>query len=64
MNEKTPVPCQHCRGTGLKAGIECRECNGKGYRLLIGGQLTALVARPGKLKHRRGLPANRKDRPR
>jgi hypothetical protein len=63
MNEKMPVPCQHCHGTGLKAGIECRECKGKGYRLLIGDQPTALVARPGRLKHRRGKPATRKRRP-
>jgi hypothetical protein len=39
-SEKVPVPCEHCRATGLAAGIECRECAGKGYRVSIGGDLT------------------------
>ena len=41
MNEKVPIPCELCRGTGLTAGIECRECEGKGHRVLIGGKLVA-----------------------
>jgi hypothetical protein len=38
MTEKLPVPCQHCHASGLKAGVECRECGGKGYRLLVNGR--------------------------
>jgi hypothetical protein len=41
MNEKLPIPCEPCHGTGLIAGIECNECRGKGHRVLIGGQLMA-----------------------
>src|SRR4051794_33956920 len=37
MNEKLPAPCEHCKGTGLSHGSECRECRGKGYRLTVKG---------------------------
>ena len=30
MNDKMPVPCEHCHGTGVSKGIECSECGGKG----------------------------------
>jgi DnaJ-class molecular chaperone len=36
-NEKVPVPCDRCRGTGINVGIECSECGGKGHRVMIGG---------------------------
>jgi DnaJ-class molecular chaperone len=38
MNDKLPMPCQHCHASGLRAGVECRECAGKGYRLLVNGK--------------------------
>ena len=37
MTEKLPAPCEHCKGTGLLHGVECRECRGKGYRLIVNG---------------------------
>ena len=36
MNEKLPIPCERCHGSGLFAGLEC-EGRGKGYRLSIDG---------------------------
>jgi DnaJ-class molecular chaperone len=53
MREKLPVPCQSCQGTGLRAGIECRECKGKGYHLMIGSKRIA-QARPERPKRWRG----------
>jgi GAF domain-containing protein len=49
-------------GTGLHAGIECMGCGGKGYRLMMGGQLAAATKpasgqRPRRL---RGKPTRRK----
>ena len=41
MNEKIPIPCEQCHGTGLNAGIECIECHGKGHRVVIGGKIVA-----------------------
>ena len=41
MNEKLPAPCECCHATGLFAGAECVQCGGKGYRLVIGGQVAA-----------------------
>jgi DnaJ-class molecular chaperone len=29
-NEKIPIPCENCHGTGIVRGIECRECLGRG----------------------------------
>jgi hypothetical protein len=37
MNEKLPAPCEACRGSGLRHGSVCSECQGKGYRLFING---------------------------
>ena len=37
MNEKLPIPCERCHGSGLFVGLECEECRGKGYRLSIDG---------------------------
>jgi DnaJ-class molecular chaperone len=47
MSEKLPHPCEHCGATGIFHGIECDECRGKGYRLVVDGR-TAPVrqARP------------------
>jgi hypothetical protein len=39
MEEKLPAPCEHCSATGIFHGIECAECRGKGYRLMVGGRL-------------------------
>ena len=39
MNDKMPVPCEHCHGTGIQGGIECRECGGKGHRVIVAGKL-------------------------
>jgi hypothetical protein len=39
MNEKLPAPCEHCQATGLFEGSGCVQCEGKGYRLIINGQL-------------------------
>ena len=41
MNEKIPIPCEQCHGTGLNAGIECIECHGRGHRVVIGGKIAA-----------------------
>jgi hypothetical protein len=45
MEEKLPAPCEHCSATGIFHGIECAECRGKGYRLMVGGRLKP-VPRP------------------
>ena len=37
-NEKIPIPCEHCRGTGIIRGIECRECLGRGHRVVVAGR--------------------------
>ena len=39
MNEKLPAPCERCRASGLFEGHECEECGGKGYRLIVNGNL-------------------------
>jgi DnaJ-class molecular chaperone len=39
MDEKLPVPCEHCHGTGIQAGLECRECGGRGHRVVVAGKL-------------------------
>jgi len=38
MSEKLPHPCDHCGATGIFHGIECGECRGKGYRLVVDGR--------------------------
>jgi len=40
MNEKLPAPCAACRGTGMRQGTVCNECQGKGYRLFVNGNQT------------------------
>jgi hypothetical protein len=37
MNEKLPAPCEACRGSGLRHGSVCDECQGKGYQLIVNG---------------------------
>jgi len=44
MTEKLPIPCEHCSATGIFHGSECAECRGKGYRLMIDGQITTARA--------------------
>ena len=39
MNEKLPIPCEHCRGTGIQSGLDCRECGGRGFRVMVAGTL-------------------------
>jgi len=41
MTDKLPAPCEHCNATGIFHGSECVECRGKGYWLMINGQVTA-----------------------
>jgi hypothetical protein len=38
MDEKLPAPCDACRGSGLRHGAVCEECQVKGYRLFINGK--------------------------
>jgi hypothetical protein len=45
MNEKLPAPCEACRGSGLRHGAVCSECQGKGYRLFIDGRQTPVQQR-------------------
>jgi len=59
MNEKLPVPCEHCKGTGLSHGVECRECRGKGYRVFVLGALQP-VPRAEKPKRWQGRPQKRR----
>jgi DnaJ-class molecular chaperone len=58
MNEKIPIPCEHCHGTGLIAGIECMECHGKGHRVVIGGNMIQATRPSTTLAdfERRGIP--------
>jgi RecJ-like exonuclease len=39
MDEKLPIPCEHCHGTGIQAGLECKECGGRGHRVVVAGKL-------------------------
>ena len=48
MNEKIPIPCQACKASGLRDGMACNECGGKGYRMIIGGQLAAVLLKEGR----------------
>ena len=59
MNEKIPIPCQACKASGLREGIACKECGGKGHRVIIGGQLAA-PPRPAEPKRWRGKPMRAK----
>jgi DnaJ-class molecular chaperone len=38
MDEKVPAPCEPCHGSGVRDGIICDKCGGKGYRLLVNGK--------------------------
>jgi len=49
MTEKLPAPCEHCKGTGLSHGVECRECRGKGYRLIVNGSPRPVQQQAGPL---------------
>jgi hypothetical protein len=60
MNEKLPAPCERCHATGQCAGLECHECRGKGYRLIVGGRVTASArSERSKRKRWRGKPRDR-----
>jgi hypothetical protein len=39
MSDKLPAPCVHCKATGFFGGSVCRECDGKGYRLIVDGRV-------------------------
>jgi DnaJ-class molecular chaperone len=56
VNDKIPVPCQHCHGTGINAGIECRECGGKGHRVVIAGRIVN-APKPNRPERWRGKPS-------
>jgi hypothetical protein len=45
MTDRLPAPCEHCGATGIFHGIECDECRGKGYRLMVDGR-TAPIRPP------------------
>jgi len=59
---KVPIPCNRCHGTGINTGIECSECGGKGYRVVIGGQMAARTKplERGRPKRWREKPVNRR----
>ena len=40
MEEKLPAPCEACHGSGVRHGVACGECQGKGYRLFVNGRQT------------------------
>ena len=44
MTDKLPAPCEHCSASGIFHGIECVECRGKGYRLMIDGRAAGASA--------------------
>ena len=56
--EKIPVPCEHCHGTGIIRGIECRECLGRGHLVVVAGRVVAPARRqsmaPARGQWRRG----------
>jgi len=60
MNEKIPIPCQACKATGLRDGIACKECGGKGHRMPMGGQLAATARLPAPPKRWRSKPQARR----
>jgi hypothetical protein len=53
MNEKLPAPCEACRGSGLRHGAVCSECQGKGYRLIVNGRQTPVRAQLGRRRVRK-----------
>jgi DnaJ-class molecular chaperone len=62
VNDKMPVPCEHCRGTGIIAGIECRECRGKGHRVVVAGRMVNAPNPDGREQWRRRQPLRRSRR--
>jgi hypothetical protein len=58
MDEKLPAPCEHCSATGIFHGIECVECRGKGYRLIVAGRL-----KPVPRSDNRGISTGRRRYP-
>ena len=53
MDEKLPAPCQACHASGLRRGVVCEECQGKGYRMFVNGSQTpSRVERPPQLWRR------------
>jgi DnaJ-class molecular chaperone len=52
-NEKIPIPCENCHGTGIVRGIECRECLGRGHRVIVAGRVVPLSRQPHRYSGRR-----------
>ena len=63
MNEKLPAPCEACRGSGLRHGVVCSECQGKGYRLFVNGRQTP-VQQQRQQRWQRSRPAQKPRHPR
>jgi DnaJ-class molecular chaperone len=61
MSDKLPAPCEHCKATGLFGGSECRECDGKGYRLIVDGRVIPRKFEKG-MTHRRKQTRQRQPR--
>jgi hypothetical protein len=55
-NEKIPIPCEHCHGTGIIRGIECRECLGRGHRVVVAGRVVPLARQQRQYTGRRTPP--------
>jgi DnaJ-class molecular chaperone len=53
MSDKLPAPCEHCKATGFFGGSECRECDGKGYRLIVAGRVNPRKFESSGMIHRR-----------
>ena len=58
MDEQLPAPCEACVASGLRKGVPCSECGGKGYRLIING-MSAPARREGPKQWQRQRPAFR-----
>jgi len=56
MTDKLPAPCEHCSASGIFHGIECAECHGKGYRLMIDGRVAGASATEKPRAHWRKTP--------
>jgi hypothetical protein len=54
MSDKQPIPCEHCKAKGLFGGDQCRECGGRGYRLVSDGRVSpSKFERSGVTRRRR-----------
>jgi hypothetical protein len=62
MSDKLPAPCEHCKATGFFGGSVCRECDGKGYRLIIDGRVIPRKFESSGMTRRRTQAAIRKPR--